>query len=183
MSDSSNLVDLQKYEILRKIGSGAFSEVFLVKEKSSDKFYAAKILNNKIDEENIKDENTFLIFREIKLISSLNHPSIIGFQGFSPTDFKNKPRPTIITEYIPNGTLSNILELEQKGLSPKCWDDTRKLINIYGIACGLLYLHSNNIIHRDMKPDNILMDEYLFPKIADFGLSKTTVSTSESMNI
>ncbi|KAK8841491.1 hypothetical protein M9Y10_027110 [Tritrichomonas musculus] len=91
--------------------------------------------------------------------------------------------PTIIMEYLQNGTLTNLLELERKGLSPKFWDDTKKMIIIYGVASGLCYLHANHIIHRDMKPDNILLDEFLFPKIADFGLSKTTVSTSESMNI
>ena len=46
------------------------------------------------------------------------------------------------------------------------------LIHIYGIASIMSYLHENDIIHRDLKLDNILFDDYLFPKISDFGLSK-----------
>ena len=123
------------------------------------------------------------IYREIKLLSSLNHPSILGFIGFSRTDFRSLPFPTLLTEFTPNGTLRDIIKLEITSLAPNGWDDTRKLINIYGIAAGLLFLHSNEIIHRDLKPENILMDEYLFPKIADFGLSKLTNTENQSINI
>ena len=65
-----------------------------------------------------------------------------------------------------------IIELERKSIPPKTWTDTKKLINVYGIASAMSYLHSHNIIHRDLKPANILEDDNFFPKIADFGLSK-----------
>lgn len=183
MTEENKFIDLQRFQLTKKIGKGAFSEVFLVREKATNKEYAAKVVNIKISESTIDDEQSFFIYREIKLVSSLNHPAIIEFIGFSPINFDNMSYPTIIMEYLQNGTLTNLLELERKGLSPKFWDDTKKMIIIYGVASGLCYLHANHIIHRDMKPDNILLDEFLFPKIADFGLSKTTVSTSESMNI
>ena len=67
--------------------------------------------------------------------------------------------------------------MERNGLADYNWDDTKKLINIYDIPSGMAYLHRNNIIHRDLKPDNILIDEYLYPKIADFGLSKNLSDT------
>lgn len=105
-------------------------------------------------------------------MAKLNYPSIVKFIGYCPTDFNKKPKPVIISEFLSNGSLEDILNLERKGLCKENWDDTRKLINIYGIAKAMSYLHAHNIIHRDLKPDNILMDDYLFPKITDFGLSK-----------
>lgn len=94
------------------------------------------------------------------------------FIGYSPYDFKKRPNSVIVTEYSPNGSLQQVLELIRKGIDVDSWDDTKKLINIYGIASGMSYLHLNDIIHRDLRPENIFLDDYLAPKIfGDFGLS------------
>lgn len=79
---------------------------------------------------------------------------------------------------MPNGSIQDIISLERKSLAKFDWNPTRKLINIYGIASAMLYLHQHNIVHRDLKPGNILMDDFLCPKIADFGLSKVQHSDS-----
>ena len=113
-------------------------------------------------------------------MAKLNHPSVLNFVGFSPIDFKKRPRPVIITEYASNGTLEDLI-LKKNPQLDNYYDDTRKLIIIYGIASAMSYLHSHNIIHRDLKPANILMDDFLFPKIADFGLSKVKHSNLNSI--
>lgn len=114
-------------------------------------------------------------------MTKLNHPSILIFKGYSPINFKKKRKPVIITEFASNGSLDDLIQLERK--SKPIWDSTRKLIIIYGIASAMSYLHLHDIIHRDLKPANILIDDFLLPKIADFGLSKSKHSNFDSMTI
>ena len=155
--------DLNDYILQNKIGSGSYGKVYKVKEKKTGLIYAAKIAIEELDENYISDIKT--LSREINIISKLNHPSVLRFIGFSPFNFKKKKRPVIITEFASNGSLDHFL-------SESFAIDTRKLIIIYGISSAMSYLHFHNIIHRDLKSENILLDEFLLPKIADFGLSK-----------
>ena len=151
-----NVLDLRKFTIISRIGSGTFSEVFKIKNNDSNFIYAAKVSLKALEEDS---ESTLKnLQREVNIISKLNHPSIIKYIGFSPTNFYNEDKPVIITEYMPNGTLHEIISLERKSIPSSYWNDTRKLINIYGIASAMSYLHSHKIIHRDLKPANILMD-------------------------
>ena len=165
-------IDLNRFEVICKIGSGGFSRVYKIKDKDTDEFYAAKVMKKKYKDPKSKD---FLqLEHEILTMYELNHPSVIKLIGYSPINFREKRHPMIITQYYSNGSLESILDEERDGRAISSWDDTRKLINIYGIASAMTYLHSKNIIHRDLKPDNILMDDYLFPIISDFGLAKNT---------
>lgn len=165
-------VDLQKYERKRLIGEGTFGVVYEVEDKNSKEVYAAKISKGEIYESLSKEIDTVDLIREVMILSKVKHLGIMKFIGYSPVNFKGTPKPTIITEMLTNGTLSDIIELERKGLSLEQWNDTKKLINIYGIASSMLYLHKLGILHRDLKPRNVLVDDFLFPKLADFGLSK-----------
>lgn len=183
MSAQSAVLDIHRYVLMSKIGEGGFSKVYRVKDLQTGEYYAAKVANFMLDEETKDSEETLLLFREVNLMSILNHPSILKFIGYYPTDFEDDPSPTIITELSTNGSLQDIISLQNAGLSPDGWDDTKKLINIYGIASGMLYLHKNNVIHRDLKPENVLMDDFFHPKISDFGLSKLTDFLTISMNI
>ena len=94
---------------------------------------------------------------EIRTLRNCDDHFLLIFQGLSPKPF------TIVTEYMRSGSL---------------WDNLRKLnshqktIIAIGIAHGMRYLHSRNIMHRDLKSANILLDNWCWPKVADFGLSK-----------
>lgn len=63
--------------------------------------------------------------------------------------------------------MENLIQKE-KYSSNDILKNINKLIIIYGVASAMSYLHSHKILHRDLKPDNILIDDFLFPKIADF---------------
>ena len=177
MSESS--FSLSQLEQVSFIGNGSFGEVFKVKNKHNGEVYAAKVSLRFMVESS--DPAYRDLSREINILSRINHPSILKFIGFSPYNFHDEQKPVIVTEFLSNGSLYDIIELEKKGLCKDEWNDTRKLICIYGIASAMFYLHSHGIIHRDLKPANILMDDFLFPKIADFGLSKMKHQNLESM--
>lgn len=174
-------IDLKNYECNGIIGEGSFGKVYRVTETSDGKNLVAKVVNKEMKEEESNQEEFIDFYREIKLLSSFNHPSILRFIGYSTSDFEGNFHPTIITEYAPNGTLRDILDEEIMGLSKPGWNMTKKLINIYGIANGMKYLHSHSILHRDLKSNNILLDDNLYPLISDFGLSKITEGCSESL--
>lgn len=81
------------------------------------------------------------------------------FIEYSPINFKNKPKPVILTEFISNGSLHQLFE------SKTILDDTKKLIIIYGIASGMSYLHSHDVILTNLSPSSVYLDDFLFPKI------------------
>ena len=139
------------YEIIKEIGQGSFSKVFLVRNTFDNKLYAAK----RIDKENILEDNINIsmefweknIFDYIHNVPNENIVKSIEY-------FENSDYIFFIYEYIPNG----MLEQYNKDI-------------LKGIYNGLLYLYKNGIIHRDIKAKNIIMKEKT-PFIIDFGLSK-----------
>ena len=83
-------------------------------------------------------------------------------------------------EYALNGSLKQLIDHDIANPQNRFLTDTRKLKIIYGIASAMSYLHSHGILHLDLKPDNILLDDYLFPKVGDFGLSKSELESTQS---
>lgn len=173
-------MSLSDYILQDKIGSGAFGKVYRVKYKQDNKICAAKISIYSINE--TTEELFQNLSREVNIISKLNHPSIIKFILYSPINFKWKPKPVIITEYASNGSLSQLIEHDKSTPGQHILNGTMKLKIIYGIASAMSYLHSHNILHRDLKPDNVLLDKYLFPKVGDFGLSKSNSNDGQQQN-
>lgn len=155
-------VDLNNFTIIGSLGKGAFGSVYLIEHKENKKRFAAKV--SQYSSESLQHQKSFL--QELKAYSKVKHQAVLSFYGFNMTDFKNQPFPTIITEYMPNGSLDRILK-NYSILTP-----ANKYIILYGIAEGMKYLHSMGIIHRDLKPGNILIDKNFYPHICDFGESK-----------
>ena len=109
--------------------------------------------------------------REVKIMMNCQHPTIVKFIGYSILDFNEENNLTIIMELAKNGSLENIIKNIQRANGPKNYNNTTRQIILIGISRGLKFLHDRNIIHRDVKAGNILIDENLYPKITDFGLS------------
>ena len=151
-----------------KIGGGGFGIVFKLKELKTGKYYAVKFINSSPQNYGIVLQS---FLDEVDALNRLDYPTIVHFHGFTP-----KPI-SIITEFIPNGTLYDYIYKAYRGEAILEWDMCHKMIILLGISFGMEYLHQHKIMHRDLKPLNILLDLNFYPKICDFGLSKT-ISTS-----
>ncbi|KAK8893049.1 hypothetical protein M9Y10_030308 [Tritrichomonas musculus] len=162
---NNNILNIYKYERLDKI---IFTEneykCLKAQEKTSSTLYMAHIYTKETI--NILEQNDELKKQDL-IISKFDHPSLLKYFGYSLYDFNCKPHLTMMYEYsdIP---LSRALELEKSGKALEGWNMTKKLINIYGIAAGMNYLHLNNILHRNLTLGSIFEDKYFYPKISNF---------------
>ncbi|XP_050281914.1 G-type lectin S-receptor-like serine/threonine-protein kinase LECRK3 [Quercus robur] len=142
------------------VGKGAFGTVYKgVLASDSKRFVAVKKLG-KVVEEGEKEFKT-----EVSVIGQTHHKNLVRLLGYCD-EGQNR---LLVYEYMSNGSLASFLF----GISRPHWNQRVQIT--FGIARGLMYLHeecSTQIIHCDIKPQNILLDEYYTPRIADFGLAK-----------
>lgn len=152
------------YTPLNPLGKGAFGTVWKCLNNSNKQIHAVKIL--KILKKSPKQINSLLF--EAQLLEKLNNENIVKFLGTRCTD----KFICIETELLNGGTLKSRLT---RRLS-----EAEAVMVMKGLLSGVAYLHSKNIVHRDIKPDNILFADSSFSrlKITDFGLSGTLQSES-----
>lgn len=163
------------------LGKGSYGQVFVAMKKG--KKYAIKIIDTT---KGFNWHDQMLFVRESQILSKLNHPLIVKFYGINLTSFENDSvlRPSIITEFLPNGSLRSVLDKEEKSIADHAWTPSKKYISLLGVASAMRYLHARGILHRDLKPDNILLDADFCPHICDFGLSKCFANAlSNSMQL
>jgi len=154
-----------------EIGRGGFAVVYKAMLKSGDA--AVKRLSSNA----YMYENEF--HREIECLMKVKHKNIVRFFGYCADTQGNVgsyngkfvmadlQQRLLCFEYLPKGSLHDYIEDASGGLD---WSERYKIIK--GICEGLCYLHQKNILHLDLKPANILLDENMLPKITNFGLSR-----------
>ncbi|KAA8515718.1 hypothetical protein F0562_018671 [Nyssa sinensis] len=144
----------------QKLGKGGFGSVYKgVLPSDPKRFIAVKKLD-KLVQEGEKEFKT-----EVSVIGQTHHKNLVRLLGYC----NEGEHRLLVYEYMSNGSLASLLF----GISRPDWNQRVQIA--FGIARGLMYLHeecSTQIIHCDIKPQNILLDEYFTPRIADFGLAK-----------
>lgn len=169
------MANLGEFIKLEDPGYKSHSNIFKVKNRKSNKYYAASTFRfySNIDDL-IKKFRADLYFYKI-----LSHPALMEFSYYSHTDFRGSDNPVIFTDYMENGSLSNILTNIDQNEIPKGWNNTKMIINILGISLGIKYLHDNQIIHLNLKPSKILLDSNYYPKINYFFTSELINENTE----
>ena len=155
-----------RYEIIEKIGSGAMATVYKAKCHVLNRYVAIKILRDEFttDEEFVKRFEV-----EAQSAASITHPNIVSVYDVGVDGNLHY----IVMELIKGKTLKEII-LEEKGPLPWKWS-----VNIaIQIASALEIAHKNHIIHRDIKPHNIIITEDGVAKVTDFGIAKAVSNST-----
>ena len=158
-----------RYEILEKIGDGGMAFVYKAKDKSLNREVAVKVLRPEF----VDDEEFLAKFkREAEAVASLSHPNIVNVYDVG----EDGKVHYIVMEYVDGRNLKDIVKNEGKLDLYTSLDITKQ------IALGLGAAHRKRIIHRDIKPHNILISNDGLVKVADFGIAKAA-SNSTITNI
>ena len=158
---------LGQYEVQDFIGQGAMGLVYRAYHVQLARTGAVKVL-----QAIAPDGDSIARFRrEAQAIAQMRHPNILNVYDFG----EHEGMPYMIVEYVPGGSLAN--RLNQGPI-----DQVAALKYLRGIAAGLDHAHGLGIIHRDVKPANVLLEKDDTPVLADFGLAKLLQSSSVKSN-
>ncbi|PFH54762.1 hypothetical protein AMATHDRAFT_134504 [Amanita thiersii Skay4041] len=168
LASSSSNISI-RWQQGRFIGAGAFGSVYLAVNLDSGTLMAVKEI--KFQELTGMPNLYSQIKDELSVMEMLHHPNVVEYYGIEV----HRDRVYIFEEYCQGGSLAQLLEhgrIEDEGI-----------IQVYTMQMleGLAYLHSKNIVHRDIKPDNILLDHLGVIKFVDFGAAKILAKNQRSI--
>ena len=169
-SEGGNLVAFKYGDVRRgtknfseKIGGGSFGSVYKGTLPGGGVAIAVKKLEGRL----CVGEKQFR--NEVRTIGVIQHVNLVRLRGFCATTNER----LLVYDYMPNGSLASVLS--ESGQSSRVLDWRARFGIMAGVARGLAYLHERcqeRIVHCDVKPENILLDAGLRPKVADFGMAK-----------
>ncbi|XP_033922823.1 serine/threonine-protein kinase 32A isoform X1 [Melopsittacus undulatus] len=156
--DENADVTFDHFEILRAIGKGSFGKVCVVQKNDTKKMYAMKYMNKQKCVERNEVRN---VFKELQIMQGLEHPFLVNLWY----SFQDEEDMFMVVDLLLGGDLR--YHLQQ---NVRFQEGTVKLF-ICELVLALDYLQSRHIIHRDIKPDNILLDEHGHVHITDFNIA------------
>ena len=158
---NDRLPEIEGYRVLRKIGQGGIGVVYLAESRVEPaRLVALKLLDPRID---IRENDVRRLIREARVGRSLHHENILPVLALEPW----RASRVIVMEYVDGGPLAPWRANED---SPSKLGE--RLLVLASIADALHYAHSRGVVHRDVKPGNILVRRDGHPFLIDFGLAR-----------
>lgn len=150
---------IDSFTTVSVIGNGSYAKVFLVRQKTTQELSALKILK-KENVEKRKQEDKVQVERNI--LKEIDHPFVIRFKA----SFQTEKKLYFVLEYCPGGELFNLISKRKR------FTEDQARFYAAQMVLALEHLHSKNVIYRDLKPENVLIDQQGYIRITDFGLSR-----------
>jgi len=160
-------IGLSDFLLIKVIGRGSFGKVLLVREKATNTIFAIKVLSkdNVVKRNQVEHTKT-----ERSVMGSISHPFIVRLHYA----FQTNSKLYFVLSYCPGGEL--FFHLGREGKFP----ESKAKFYAAEILCALDYLHQHDIIYRDLKPENVLLDREGHVCLTDFGLSKQDIPDNTS---
>jgi hypothetical protein len=158
-----------RFVLEHELGSGGMSRVYLGRDEVLDRSVAVKVLNPVHGGTDIGDR----FEREGRTAARLVHPNIVQVYDAGEASFNGRETSYIVMEYVPDGDLKALIDRRGRLSGPE-------LARLGDEICaGLAHAHERGVIHRDIKPHNILLDENGHAKVTDFGIARA-LDTSQA---
>ncbi|KAG0148125.1 hypothetical protein CROQUDRAFT_670105 [Cronartium quercuum f. sp. fusiforme G11] len=170
-SSGSGRVGLEQFEVLRLIGEGSYGQVFRVRKKDTRRVYAMKVLDKQRILRDGKQTLQHVLSERAILVKTRSSPFLVGLK-FS---FQTTHALHLVMDLKPGGELMSYMQ-RYGGRFPEPW----VVFYTAEILSGLSFLHSMDIIYRDLKPENCLLDATGHVALCDFGLSKLDMKADSS---
>ncbi|KAL4574650.1 hypothetical protein LXL04_021486 [Taraxacum kok-saghyz] len=165
MHSGKDRTSIDDFEIIKPISRGAFGRVFLAKKRTTGDLFAIKVLKKA---DMIRKNAVESILAERDILISVRNPFVVRFFY----SFTCRENLYLVMEYLNGGDLYSLLR------NLGCLDEDVARIYIAEVVLALEYLHSLRVVHRDLKPDNLLIAHDGHIKLTDFGLSKVGLINS-----
>jgi len=166
---TNSKLTIDDFSIIKVVGKGSYGKVLLVKKNEDQKIYAMKVLKKK---HMIKRNQTEHIKTERSILELIDNPFITKLKYA----FQNPQKLYLVMDYCQGGELFFHIQRVERF--------NEEAVKFYAsqLVLAIEHLHANNIIYRDLKPENVLIDKEGYVKITDFGLSKQNILDNHSAN-
>lgn len=153
---------MEAYETLGILGEGTYGVVMKARHRATGKLVAIKRFKQTDEDDHVRKTST----REVRMLQQLKHPNVVRLEDV----FRREGKLYLVFEYIDN-TILQVLESTTRGIPPR---ELRRFT--YQLLRGLEFCHAHNVIHRDVKPENVLIDQSGMLKLCDFGFARQMTS-------